>query len=153
MNYRSDKLMIDGHTDTQTHRHTQATTIPEGQNWPRVKIDWTISGSGNGSTKCLQSDAQFAQLQCVKMNETRLHWWYNIGPGNSLVPSGKEPLPELMMTKLFDARYNDHKKNRTKSQNYDKIKSNWNNNKFIKKCYEGRILFLSLLFNFLPMIK
>ena len=24
-------------TDTQTHRHTQATTIPEGQNWPRVK--------------------------------------------------------------------------------------------------------------------
>ena len=26
--------MIDGHT----HTHTQATTIPEGQNWPRVKI-------------------------------------------------------------------------------------------------------------------
>ena len=37
MNYRSDKLMIDGHTDTHTHIHTQATTIPEGQNWPRVK--------------------------------------------------------------------------------------------------------------------
>ena len=39
MNYRSDKLMIDGHTDTHTHTHihTQATTIPEGQNWPRVK--------------------------------------------------------------------------------------------------------------------
>ena len=28
--------MIDGHTDT--HTHTQATTIPEGQNWPRVKM-------------------------------------------------------------------------------------------------------------------
>ena len=27
--------MIDGHTDT--HTHTQATTIPEDQNWPRVK--------------------------------------------------------------------------------------------------------------------
>ena len=38
MSYRTDKLVIDGHTDTQTHRHTQATTIPEGQNWPRVKI-------------------------------------------------------------------------------------------------------------------
>ena len=38
MNYRTDKLMIDGHTYTHTHTHTQATTIPEGQNWPRVKI-------------------------------------------------------------------------------------------------------------------
>ena len=26
-------------TDTQTHTHTQATTIPEGQNWPRVKTE------------------------------------------------------------------------------------------------------------------
>ena len=33
MSYRADKLVIDGHTDT----HTQATTIPEGQNCPRVK--------------------------------------------------------------------------------------------------------------------
>ena len=34
MNYRrADKLMIDGHT------HTQAKTIPENQNWPRVKTD------------------------------------------------------------------------------------------------------------------
>ena len=28
--------MIDG--QTHAHTHTQATTIPEGQNWPRVKI-------------------------------------------------------------------------------------------------------------------
>ena len=33
MSYRADKLVIDTHTDTQTHRMT----IPEGQNWPRVK--------------------------------------------------------------------------------------------------------------------
>ena len=39
MSYRTDKLMIDGHTDTHTYTHTQATTIPEGQNWPRVKIE------------------------------------------------------------------------------------------------------------------
>ena len=38
MSYRKDKLMIDGHTDTHIHTHTQATTIPEGQNWPRVKM-------------------------------------------------------------------------------------------------------------------
>ena len=25
-----------GRTDGRTHRQTQATTIPEGQNWPRV---------------------------------------------------------------------------------------------------------------------
>ena len=28
-----------GRTDGRTHRQTQATTIPEGQNWPRVKTD------------------------------------------------------------------------------------------------------------------
>ena len=45
MSYRADKLMIDGHMDvptdrqTDTHTHTQATTTPEGQNWPRVKME------------------------------------------------------------------------------------------------------------------
>ena len=38
-----DKQVIDTHTDTRTHGHTdtqtQATTIPEGQNWPQVKMD------------------------------------------------------------------------------------------------------------------
>ena len=29
--YRADKLMIDG--------HTEAMTIPEGQNWPQVKME------------------------------------------------------------------------------------------------------------------
>ena len=38
MSYRADKLMIDTRTDTHTHRQTQATTIPEGQYWPRVKM-------------------------------------------------------------------------------------------------------------------
>ena len=30
-------------TDTHTDRQTQATTIPEGQNWPRVKMCWHLS--------------------------------------------------------------------------------------------------------------
>ena len=34
MSYGADKLGIDGHTDTL--RQMQATTIPEGENWPRV---------------------------------------------------------------------------------------------------------------------
>ena len=38
MSYRVEKLVIDGHTDT----HTQATTIPEGQNWPRVIIIYKL---------------------------------------------------------------------------------------------------------------
>ena len=33
--------MIDG--QTHTHTHTQATTIPEGQNWPRVKKGGILS--------------------------------------------------------------------------------------------------------------
>ena len=37
MSYCADKQVITAHTDGQTHRQTQATTIPEGQNWPRVK--------------------------------------------------------------------------------------------------------------------
>ena len=37
MSYRADKLVIDARTDTHIDRQTQATTIPEGQNWPRVK--------------------------------------------------------------------------------------------------------------------
>ena len=35
--YRADKQVITAHTDGRTHRQTQATTIPEGQNWPRRK--------------------------------------------------------------------------------------------------------------------
>ena len=31
-------LTRDWHTDGHTHRQTQATTIPEGQNWPWVKM-------------------------------------------------------------------------------------------------------------------
>ena len=34
MSYPADKLVIDIHTDTQT----QAMTMPEGQNWPPVKM-------------------------------------------------------------------------------------------------------------------
>ena len=37
MSYRTDKQVIDTHTRTDTQ--TQAMTIPEGQNWPRVKTE------------------------------------------------------------------------------------------------------------------
>ena len=36
MSYRADKQVIDPHTLTDTQ--TGAMTIPEGQNWPRVKM-------------------------------------------------------------------------------------------------------------------
>ena len=46
MGYRVDKQVIDTHTqrhtDTRTDTQTQAMTIPEGQNWPRVKTDELI---------------------------------------------------------------------------------------------------------------
>ena len=37
VSYRADKHVIDAHPDGHTDRQTQATTIPESQNWPRVK--------------------------------------------------------------------------------------------------------------------
>ena len=41
MSYRADKQVIDTHThtDTRTDTQTQEMTIPEGQNWPRVKTE------------------------------------------------------------------------------------------------------------------
>ena len=36
----------DYRTHRRTHRQTQATTIPEGQNWPRVKIEGLIKSIG-----------------------------------------------------------------------------------------------------------
>ena len=39
---RTNWWLTDTHTHihTHTHRQTQATTIPEGHNWPRVKMNW-----------------------------------------------------------------------------------------------------------------
>ena len=39
ISYRTDKLVIDGHTDPHTDRQNQAMTISEGSNWPRVKTE------------------------------------------------------------------------------------------------------------------
>ena len=37
---------------------------------------------------------------------TRPHWWLlNIGSGKGLVPSGNKPLPEPMLTKFYDTRW------------------------------------------------
>ena len=36
MFYLADKQVIDTHTNTRTDTQTEAMTIPEGQNWPRV---------------------------------------------------------------------------------------------------------------------
>ena len=58
MSYHADKQVLiahtDGRTDGRTDRQTQATTIPEGQNWPRVKsvwrnLMWSSSQRNNGS--------------------------------------------------------------------------------------------------------
>ena len=39
---RTSKCLPYTQTDEQTDRQTEATTTPEGQNWPRVKIDQTF---------------------------------------------------------------------------------------------------------------
>ena len=40
---RTSSGLTDTHTDRHTHRQTQATTIPEGQNWPWVKNQQTVA--------------------------------------------------------------------------------------------------------------
>ena len=45
MSYRADKQMIDTHTQTLTDTQTGAMTIPEGQNWPRVKTALRLAKS------------------------------------------------------------------------------------------------------------
>ena len=43
MSYGANKLVIDTHTHEHTDPQTQAMTIPEGQNWPRAKMDDIIA--------------------------------------------------------------------------------------------------------------
>ena len=41
---------------------------------------------------------------CPHMNATRPHWWLvSISLDNGLVPSGTKPLPEPVLTKIFNA--------------------------------------------------
>ena len=49
MSYRVDKHVVTAHTDGHTDRQTQATTIPEGQNWPQVK---RVGLEGEGMGVC-----------------------------------------------------------------------------------------------------
>ena len=50
MSYHADKKVLTAHTDGHTDRQTQATTIPKGQNWPRVKMICIIEK--NSEDKC-----------------------------------------------------------------------------------------------------
>ena len=41
-------------------------------------------------------------ISCPEANATRHHWWsVNTGSGNGLVPSGNKPLPEPMLTQIY----------------------------------------------------
>ena len=70
-------------TDTHTDRQTQATTIPEGQNWPRVKIvvdSWLLlPKSYNGfKTICMASNFTHNSNPCTSMvyfTFTKLSCW------------------------------------------------------------------------------
>ena len=68
-----DKQVIDTQTDRQTHTQTQATTIPEGQNWPRVKFHLPIAESRTGKPAMVTLKIQ---LDCFTVHDTTL--WANI---------------------------------------------------------------------------
>ena len=60
MSYRADKQVIDTHTLTDTQ--TGAMTIPEGQNWPRVKSATTF---GDLSDWCIFPDQMVVHLKRI----------------------------------------------------------------------------------------
>ena len=62
----------DWHTDRQTLTHTQmqATTIPEGQRWPRVKTDqWNKWKNQNSGWHKLESTTCFVPILIMRIEE------------------------------------------------------------------------------------
>ena len=47
MSYRADRLIVTAHRDGWTHKQTQALTVPEGHNRPRVKTSSTFPRTNN----------------------------------------------------------------------------------------------------------
>ena len=67
--YRADKHVIDAHTDGHTDRQAQATTIPEGQNWPRVNIDLRIRHEDSSASLLVRS-----VFLCQSIKSTQQIW-------------------------------------------------------------------------------
>ena len=90
--------MIDG----QTHTHTQATTIPEGQNWPRVT-------KPQGEILCIVKGSLIQVVFCTAFIGFRLSTFtglvmsYGIRDlvtivyGYGLLPDSTKPLPKPML--------------------------------------------------------
>ena len=71
MSYRADKQVIDTHThrhaDRWTDTQTQAMTIPEGQNWPRIKKKLCIAPMrGVSNVNAVENIAVFISCSLVK---------------------------------------------------------------------------------------
>ena len=61
---QTDDWRTHTHTYTHTHRQTQATTIPEGHNWPRVKrCDRRTNRQTDGRTDWTIHRAAWSQLK------------------------------------------------------------------------------------------
>ena len=77
---RTSKWLIHTHTDTRTDTQTQAMTIPEGQNWPLVKIQ---------SRKCIwnifcKMAAILFTPQCVAESWCHVAWSDRLTDGPSI---------------------------------------------------------------------
>ena len=88
---RTSKRLPHTRTDGRTHRHTQATTIPEGQNWPRVKTkavqklyDRNLHHTGS---KSLHAKHHFMLISiCAKYNRAPSRTTYFV----ELTPAGQD---------------------------------------------------------------
>ena len=68
-------------TDRHTHTHTQATTIPEGHNWPRVKtciIDLVVCLLSDMSFYCLNTVSQiyYFTMKKILYDNLKCEWYW-----------------------------------------------------------------------------
>ena len=62
---------------------------------------WLLPQISNFQTRIKDNYIEYFMWNCPQVNATRPDWWQvNIGSGNGLVPSGKKPLPEPMLTQI-----------------------------------------------------
>ena len=83
MNYRSDKLMIDGHTDTHTYTHTHA----GNDNTRRPKLEW--NWRSRSIKPKINRDLNSAKMHFwSKLGNTDFNWWWLIARTNSHAQNG-----------------------------------------------------------------
>ena len=112
MSYGADKLGVEEHTHRQTHTQTQAITIQEGQNWPRVKTKlfhdpWCDPvGMHKGISICAEpcgmwNSSTDARTQTQAMTIPEFHNWLLIKKGLAIFENDLLKITDVRMLMGF----------------------------------------------------